>query len=486
MGIEPAIDRIDRLGHARGQGLVDVLRLRTGRVPALPDAVVRPADADEVATVLAACAQSGIRVIPWGGGTSVTGGVNVVAGDPPVISLDLGRMAGVHDLDEVSGLATVGPGTPGPRLEAELATRGLTLGHFPQSWELATVGGWVATRSSGQESLGYGRIEDMVAGLELVAPRDRLVLDARPASAAGPDLRQLVMGSEGRLGVITEVTFRVRPRPAEVGVEAALLPDLGHGLEAARELTRSDLSLTMLRLSDAPETQVAMAVGLASSRFAGLARGWLRLRGLGDDACLLLVGSAGDPFDVGDALAAARSIVRAHSGMSLGRGPGAHWTRDRFRHPYLRESLLDLGYATDTFETATVWSRAADVRERIVAAISSALDAGGERVAVLCHVSHPYRDGTSLYFTFFIRCADDPDATVERWARVKRAANRALVASGATLSHHHGIGQWHAPDYPDEVGRTGRDLVAAAARRMDPDGILNPHVLLDPTERLEA
>jgi alkyldihydroxyacetonephosphate synthase len=242
----------------------------------------------------------------------------------------------------------------------------------------------------------------------------------------------------------------------------------------------------MLRLSDPPETQVAMAVGLASSRFGGLARAWLRLRGVGDDACLLLVGSAGDAFAVGETLAAARSVARGHGAVGLGRRPGEHWKRDRFRHPYLRESLLDLGYATDTFETATTWRRAADVRERIVAAISSALQAIGERVAVLCHASHPYRDGTSLYFTFFLRCAQDPDATVERWARVKRAANRALVASGATLSHHHGIGQWHAPAYPEEVGTVGRDLVAAAARRMDPDGILNPHVLLDPTDRLEA
>jgi len=486
IAVEPSADPWDRLAHARGQGLVDVIRLRTGRVPALPDAVLRPAGADEVAAVLGACASAGTRVIPWGGGTSVTGGVNVVAGDAPVISLDLERMAGVHELDAVSGLATVGPGTAGPRLEAELATRGLTLGHYPQSWELATVGGWVATRSSGQESLGYGRIEDMVAGLELVAPHDRLQLPAQPASAAGPDLRQLVMGSEGRLGVITEVTLRVRPRPPWVGVEAALLPDLEDGLEAARELAHSGLPLTMLRLSDAPETQVAMAVGLASSRFAGLARGWLRFRGIGDGACLLLVGSAGDRFDVGEALAAARSISRSHGAVTLGRGPGEHWKRDRFRHPYLRESLLDLGYATDTFETATVWSRAAEVRERIVASISSALETIDEHVAVLCHVSHPYRDGTSLYFTFFIRCADDPDATVERWARVKRAANRALVDCGVTLSHHHGIGQWHAPAYPEEVGPVGRDLIAAAARRLDPDGILNPHVLLDATDRLEA
>ncbi len=258
-------DPLDRLAHARGQGLADVLRLRGGLVPALPDGVCRPQNSAEVAAVLRACAQRQFRVIPWGGGTSVTGGVNVLAGDPPVLSLDLVRLSGLTALDRRSGLATFGPGTRGPAVEAALAEHGLTLGHFPQSWELATVGGWVATRSSGQESLGYGRIEDMVAGLEVVGPGDRLRVPTRPASAAGPDLGRFVMGSEGRFGVITEITLRVRPRPQVTAVDAALLPNLERGLEAVRELVVSGVPLTMIRLSDASETEVAMAVGLGAS-----------------------------------------------------------------------------------------------------------------------------------------------------------------------------------------------------------------------------
>ena len=224
------------------------------------------------------------------------------------------------------------------------------------------MGGWVATRSSGQESLGYGRIEDMVAGLELVGPDGRLSLAARPASAAGPDLGRLVMGSEGRLGVITEATLRVRPRPHETVVAAALLPDLGRGLDAVREMVMIGVPLTMIRLSDASETQVAMAVGLAASRWAPLVDRYLRLRGIGEDACLMLFGAAGGRDEIGDCLRCARHIARSHRGVSLGRRPGRHWLRDRFRHPYLRESLLDLGYATDTLETAAPWSRAADLR----------------------------------------------------------------------------------------------------------------------------
>jgi len=416
----------DRLLHARGQGLIDIIRLRSRTVPAVPDVVVDP----------------------------------------------------------VSGLAVFGPGTTGPEVEAALAERGFTLGHFPQSWELATVGGWAATRSSGQESLGYGRIEDLVAGMEIVAPAARWRLHTQPASAAGPDLHRLIMGSEGRLGVITEVTVRARPKPETTAVQAFLAPDLERGLEAVRTLTLSPLPLSMLRLSDAPETAVAMAIGLADSPFAGLARNYLRLRGIGDEACLMLVGASGSGRTVRTALRGAASVLSRVRAVSLGRGPGRHWLRDRFRHPYLREALLDLGWATDTLETAVPWSRAVECRAAVRRALETALESDGERAAVLCHISHPYVDGTSLYFTFFFRTADDPDATIERWARLKRAASDALVSVGATITHHHGIGSWHAPWLETEIGEAGIALVGDAARTMDPEGLINPHVLLDPTDRL--
>ena len=486
LACELSLDPRDRLAHCRGQGLPDVIRLRSGLIPALPDGVCRPADGDAVAAVLDECGRAGVRVIPWGGGTSVTGGVNVVADGQPVLVMELERMTGLTRLDTVSGLATFSPGTTGPAVEAALEEHGLTLGHFPQSWELSTVGGWVATRSAGQESLGYGRIEDMVAGLELVAPAGRLRLPARPASAAGPDLRQLVLGSEGRLGVITEATLRVRARPATTTVEGALLPGLEAGLAAVRELVVSGVPLTLLRLSDASETQMAMAIGLAASAGAGLVRRYLALRGLGEEACLLLYGSSGERASVRDVLHCGRATVRGHRGVVLGPRPGRHWLRDRFRHPYLRESLLDLGWATDTLETAAPWSAVASVREKLVAAISGALAGEGERVAVLCHVSHPYRDGASLYFTFFFRCAGDPAESIARWATIKRAATRALVDASVTLSHHHGVGQWHAPWFEREAGVLGRRLLATAAADMDPEGTLNPHVLLDPEDRLEV
>jgi alkyldihydroxyacetonephosphate synthase len=324
-----------------------------------------------------------------------------------------------------------------------------------------------------------------VAGLELVCPAGRLRVPTGPASAAGPDLGHFIMGSEGRFGVITEAILRVRPRPEETVVVAAMLPDIEHGLDAVRELVVCGVPLTMIRLSDAPETEVAMAVGLRASRLAPLVERWLKLRSIGDDACLMLFGAAGDSNEVGDCLRCAREIIGGHRSAYLGRRPGRHWLRDRFRHPYLRESLLDIGCATDTLETAATWSSALALRAAMTPAIANALDRDDERVAVLCHISHPYRDGASLYFTFFFRCAASTEETIARWARIKHAATDQLIASGATLSHHHGIGQWHAPWLGAEIGAEGMAVIAAAANCLDPAGIMNPNVLLDPTDRLE-
>lgn len=473
----------DRLFHSRGRGFSDLVRLRTGTVPALPDAVVRPGSAEEAEAVLRVLSREGVRVIPFGGGTSVTGGVNSQPGPEPVAVLDLERLSGLLELDVRSGLATFGAGTFGPAIESALAPHGLTLGHFPQSWELSTLGGWVAARSSGQESLGYGRIDDMVAGLELVAPAGRLSLPALPASAAGPDLRRLVLGSEGRLGIITEVTVRVQRRPAGRTVAAYLIPGWDEGIEAVRGLVSGGVPLHMVRLSDPTETQVFLAIGLGGHAWAPLARGFLRLRGIGARGCLLLCGAAGGERRCRRTLEEARSLLRRHGAVSLGQRPGRKWLADRFRHPYLRDSLLDLGWASETVETAAPWS----VLLRLYGAVRDALENGlpGEEVPVLCHLSHLYRDGASLYFTFFFRCPEDPDEAVALWAALKRTATGAIVRAGGTVSHHHGVGSWHAPWLPQEAGEAGVRLLAAAAREMDPRGVLNPHVLLDPSDRLE-
>ncbi len=485
LGCETSGDFRERLAHSRGRGFSDLVRLRSGTVPTLPAAVARPRDADQVRTLLTRCADAGCKVVPWGGGTSVTGGVNPPAEQGPVITSSLRALSGLRRIDEESGLATFGAGTLGPEVEAALAPHGWTLGHFPQSWELSTVGGWVATRSAGQESLGYGRIESLVAGLELVAPAHTLELPPLPATAAGPDLRQMVLGSEGRFGVITEVTLRVRRLTPHHRFEAFLLPDWERGRRAARRLVQDRLDLTLLRLSDGPETQVAMAIGLTKTRLAPLVKAWLRLRRIGPGACLLLLGARGTHNQLATTFDRIYDRLRPHGAASLGEGPGRNWQHDRFRHPYLRDSLLDRGYATDTFETAAPWSRLGAIYRAVRQSLTTAVEGEEREIPVLCHLSHPYADGASLYFTFFFRCPRDPEAAIARWADLKRRATGTLVEQGATLSHHHGIGAWHAPWLPRESGPGGHQLLARMAAEMDPHGTLNPHVLLDPEDRLE-
>jgi alkyldihydroxyacetonephosphate synthase len=485
LGAPASADPRDRLAHARGQGLPDLLRVRSGRVPAAPDAVVRPSSDAEIAAVLAACAAGGVRVVPWGGGTSVTGGANAPGGERPAIALDLERLAGLSALDERSGLATFGAGTFGPDVEAALAARGLTLGHFPQSFELSTLGGWIATRSSGQESLGHGSIADLVAGVTLVAPGARLELPAFPATAAGPDLRAVVLGSEGRLGVVTRATLRVRERRATLRVTGTLVPSWEAGLDAARALLRARTGLALLRLSDEAETEVGVTLGLRAHRIAGTAaRAWLALRRVPDRACLVLAGAPGDRAGA-RALDEAATTLRERGGVGLGDRPGRRWLADRFRHPYLRDALLDRGIAVETVETAAPWSRLDALACGVKSAIEGALARDRERGAVLCHVSHAYPDGASLYFTFFYRCPSDPDAAVARWAALKRAAMGAIADGGGTVSHHHGVGAWHAPALARELGADGIRVLGAIAGALDPAGVMNPRALLDPADRLE-
>ena len=480
-------DPMERLAHARGQGLPDLLRLRAGAVSALPDVVAHPGSAREIEQVLNVCGRSEIRVIPWGGGTSVTGAVNVLPSQDSIVSLDMQGLSTLEDVDVESGLATFGAGVRGPALESQLAPYGLTLGHFPQSWELSTLGGWIATRASGQESLAYGGIDRLLAGVEAIAPSGRLELAAMPSTAAGPDLRQLLLGSEGRFGVLTRATVRVRRRPETLHVEALLLPSWERGLEAVREMSQARLPLQIVRLSDEPETEVALRAGLADHALvAPLLRGWIRLRGIRGSGCLLLCGAAGSVGETEASLDRAAALLRRHGAVALGRRPGNRWLEDRFRHPYLRDSLLDRGIATDTLETAAPWSSLSSLARRVRKALESALQEENEATTVLCHLSHPYPDGASLYFTFFFRCPADVGEALARWGRLKRRATEALLDAGGTLTHHHGIGLWHAPWLDREVGSTGRKLLEATARTADPEGILNPQVLLDPVDRLET
>jgi alkyldihydroxyacetonephosphate synthase len=464
-----------RLRAACGHSLPDLLALRTGTVAAFPDAVCLPESSEQVVEVLKAASAAGVTVIPRGGGTSVVGGVTVRPGTRPVVVLSLERLRGLVRVDAASRLATFRAGTLGPEVEAALAPLGLRLGHEPQSFELSTVGGWVATRSAGHRSTGVGKIDELVAGVEVATPAGLWQLLAQPASAAGPELRQLVAGSEGRLGVITEATLRVRPLPeCEDGV-AVLMPGWASGVEVCRELLQTAVPLEVLRFSDPAESSFGTTLVSLSPLAAHVSRTLFSLRRY-RQACLLLLGWAGGAQEVTLGRQAASRVWRAAGGLALGQSGWRRWRAERFRHPYLRDELLSAGWGADTLETAAPWATLGAVYSAVREAMLGAGAQRGFRVAVLCHLSHAYRDGASLYFTVFWPLARG--AELGQWRELKSAATEALLAAGGTLSHHHGVGTMHAPYLEREVGTTGVAALSALARELDPRGVLNPGVLL--------
>jgi alkyldihydroxyacetonephosphate synthase len=441
-------DREARVLRCRGKSYLDLLAQRAGDCEDAPDAVVAPAGHDQVLAVLQACAEAGVAVVPFGGGTSVVGGLEPLRGRfEALISLDLGRLDSVLDVDRRSLTATFSPGIRLPEADHALAAHGLTLGHVPQSYEWASVGGCVATRSSGQASTGRGRIDANLVAVRCATPLGELATLAAPATAAGPSLRELVAGSEGVLGVITAATLRVFPVAAE-RYESWLLPDFEAGCEALRELEQTGVAPAVARLSDADETRYALA---------GVPRVVRRLAG---GRCVLILSSSPRRREVA-------RIVRAAGGAFNSRRPGERWARSRFDGPHLRDDLLDRGVMAETLETATSWSNLATLREAVRAALPGLL--------VGCHVSHLYPTGASLYFTVLGRQADDPAA---QWRVLKAAATDAIVAAGGTITHHHAVGRDHAPWLRDEVGELGAGVLHALKDRCDPAGIMNPGKLL--------
>lgn len=464
-----------RVRRAVGRGYPDLVRLRHGRLDAAPDAVVMPGSAEQVGRVLEVCSRDGIAVVPFGGGTSVVGGVEPLRGsNRAVISLDLRRLRGV-EVDRTSLTATIGAGLRGPEAEAALAAEGLTLGHFPQSFEYATIGGFAATRSAGQASSGYGRFDALVTAARLVAPAGELRTIATPHTAAGPALREVIVGSEGTLGVITDVSVRVRPAPGARHYEGWMAAGFADGGEAIRALAQSDALPDVVRLSDEAETRVSLALSGTEGVSRALLGAYLRARRR-SQGCIVIAGWEGS----GDAVARRRSIsqtiMRSNGLVPLGARPGRSWERGRYQGPYLRDELMERGYLVETLETAHTWSRLDELYRAVGGAIADALSGQGTPGIVMCHLSHAYRDGASLYFTFIARRR--PGEEIEQWRSAKRAACEAIVGAGGTITHHHATGRDHAPYMEDEVGALGLEALRALKERLDPAGVMNPGKLL--------
>jgi len=461
-------DDYDRITHAAGKGYRDLVRLRSGRIERVPDLVVFPEDEDSVRRLLEFARRRVYAVVPFGGGTGVVGGTDTPEGFAATIALDTRRMRSVLDIDAASGLVTAQAGIRGPQLEEALEGRGLTLGHFPQSWEFSTLGGWIATRAVGGLSNRYGRIEDLVVGVRLVTPTRTIDLSPLPGRSHGPDLRELVLGSEGTLGVITQATLRAHPRPTARRFASRLFRSFLEGMAVLRAMARDMALPDMAYLSDEEETRFAAAnAGLAPGGGGPIRR---RLEG----GSLLLMGFEGTRADVGFRRRAA--VRYARGSLNLGSRPAERWYAERFELPYLRDSLLDHGVLVDTVETAASWSSLVAVYEAGRKALQEALWKDGSPGLVLCHVSHVYADGASLYYTFLTRQRDREE--IAQWEAIKAAVTRAFIESGGALSHHHGIGVDHAPYLPRVIGEDGIVVLRALKRELDPEGIMNPGKLV--------
>jgi alkyldihydroxyacetonephosphate synthase len=465
----------DRLRHAVGRGYADLARLRSGRLEDAPDAVLVPADAGAVGRLIDACAAADVAVVPFGGGTSVVGGVEPLRGPhAALISLDLTALREVV-VDDTSLTARLGAGLRGPEAEAALGAQGLTLGHFPQSFEYATIGGFAATRSAGQASSGYGRFDSLVSSVRLLSPAGNLNTLETPHTAAGPALRELAIGSEGAFGVIPEVTVRVRPAPLQRRYEAWMAESFEAGTEIVRDLAQGTGLPTVIRVSDEEETVGSLALsgprGMAGKAFGGYLKARRREAG-----ALMIVGFEGDEETVTRKRALAVRALRGGGAVYLGRSGGRSWEHGRYGGPYQRDLLMGMGAMVETLETSHTWTRLHELHRAVGGAITAALDGQGTPGLVFCHLSHAYADGASLYFTFISRARRG--AELEQWAAVKKAASEAIVANGATITHHHAVGRDHIPYMAAEVGETGLDVLRAVKERLDPAGIMNPGKLL--------
>ncbi len=468
-------DRECRILHSAGKGYPDLIRMRSGEIEHATDAVAYPQGHDQVVELLKVCSDRQIAVIPFGGGTSVVGGVEPIKeGFNAALTLDLSRMNRIGRVDSKSLFAQLGPGMIGPEVESSLKRYGMTLGHFPQSYEYATLGGWVATRSAGQASTGYGSIAKLAVGARVATPTGDLELPVFPGTAAGPQLRELIVGSEGVLGVITDTTMRIHRAPERKRYEAWMFKSFSDGAEVVRKLVQDGAAPDVVRLSDEAESEVTllMAGGGTVKKIADSYIGLRRYKG----GCIAILGYEGSPAQVHLKRKAATEIIRSSRALYLGTAPGKSWLKHRFDGPYLRDELLDKSILVETLETSTPWSNVLDLYGKVKESVSKSLGDRGSSSLVMCHISHLYPIGASLYFTFI--SPQEPGKEIEQWRAAKVAASDAISEGNGTITHHHAVGRDHRPWVTGEIGEKGVALIRAAKETLDPVGIMNPGKLI--------
>jgi alkyldihydroxyacetonephosphate synthase len=474
---------LDRLNHCAGKGYADCARMWLRTPPSPPDWVAYPEDEQAILDILHWAQAHEVAVIPYGGGSSVCGGVeaDVGSGYTATVSVDLERLNRVLEVDPVSRAARIQAGALGPELEAQLKPHGLTLRHFPQSFEFSTLGGWIVTRSGGHYATQQTHIDDFVEATRLVTPAGVMQTRRLPGSGAGPSPDRLVIGSEGTLGVLTEAWVRLQAVPRFRASASIQFSDYFAAVSCVRALAQSGLNPSNCRLLDPME---AIFAGVGDGRAAILVlafesadhplNAWMA-------RALELVTDHGGRYDDS---AVARSMSDEGSGEHRTGAAGA-WREAFLRMPYWRDPAVGLGVIMDTFETAITWDRFEDFYRSVKADVARAVrQATGQQIQLSCRFTHLYPDGPAPYFTLATRAADGSVASaLAAWREIKLAANAAVVDHGGTITHHHAVGRDHRSGYEREVDPLFRRMLAAAKQVADPRGILNPGVLIDPVNR---
>ncbi|MFZ2009437.1 MAG: FAD-binding oxidoreductase, partial [Candidatus Sulfotelmatobacter sp.] len=454
----------------------DLFRMRRGLADGAPDLVLYPENEHDVLLTLRAAARHDVVVIPFGGGSNIAGCLERSDNRRVVVSLDMRRMRRVLEVDTESFTARIEAGAFGPDLEEQLNGYGLTLGHFPDSFLHSTLGGWIATRSAGMQSDKYGKIEDMVIALRMVTPVGVLATRTVPKSSNGIDVNHLCIGSEGTLGVITEATMRVHPRPELRRTHGYLFPEFEAGIEAMHECVRKECVPSMLRLSDLDKTALSLAFKPPSSGLSQAAtkimKSYLKAKGFDSRACLMLTTFEGSKNGAVRQHSQVNSIYRRFGAVDLGSGSGKSFESTKYDFPHIRDFLLDRGITSDVSETSTVWSNIVPLYQATTAGLRAAIQESGVRPWVGCHISHTYQSGASLYLTFACRQQDGHE--MQQYLHAKRTVQQSFIDQGATLSHHHAVGTEHLPWLTDDISPVGVMAVAAIKGGLDPDNIMNP------------
>jgi alkyldihydroxyacetonephosphate synthase len=478
VGAEQVVDGdLDRVVHTYGKSIRDLIKVRAGDLPRVPDLVVYPKDEAAVLAVVEAVVANDAVLIPFGGGSNIAGSLEPMPGERrAVVSVDLGLLDRVLDIDEGSGLARIQAGALGPSLEAQLNARGWTIGHFPDSFTHSSLGGWIATRSSGMQSDKYGDIADITRGLRVARPGGLLDVRATPSASTGPSVREMILGSEGRLGVITEATVQVHRVPAKRVIHAYFFPNWRAGSKAMQEIAAGDVHPAITRVSDGRETGFSLATAKESKGFSGLAQrglfAFLKRRGWDlDEMCLSFIGYEGSPEHVARQRKAVERIVKRNKGIGVGTGPGVLYDQKKFDTPYLRDFLLDRGTAGDVSETSVPWTNLDRMHDGVIAAAEAAYESLGRKGWIMSHLSHSYHSGACLYFTFAFVMGDEPQAEYDV---VKQAIQQAFIDLGGVPSHHHGIGVEHAAWLPDVLSDEGIGVLEGLFAATDPGRNLNP------------